>query len=783
MFKHNLKVAFRNLWKYKNQTLISVIGLATGFACFAIAALWIRYEMTYDRFHKNADRIYCVYRPSETASSGVSRHHNPHHVAKYLKKTFPEIVRAVSIAPPHKDHNIEFDGIEYPVDIIGADSSFFSMFDVKLVEGSMDFVIPDNKKLAITRKKALQLFGTESPIGKTVKMDKSELTICAVVTEFPRQTCYSFDFIRAIYDASYTSIPSSLAEHEWHYRTGNTLIELHPGVDIAAFRRKLYGHKIEGHNSITKMSILPLTSVRYKDPDIERDVKFQHITIFSVAGLLLILCTLFNYLTLFISRFRVRQRELALRAVYGATNRSLLALLSVEFVMSLSAALLFGLYLIYLILPKFVKLSGIQLEQTSIYFESLTYIAVIAVISLLTFAVTITVFRRRSLNASIRNANRRLFRKVSITVQLIVSTGFMFCTIVILKQMYHLHNTDLGFACKNRGSAYVFTRNMENVDVLEDKLRQIPDITETVKNVYPVLPNMNSIFISMEKWDGKPVDAENINIEMKCISEQYQKYYELQLIEGEFLSSSDGPHHVLINESAMKLFNWNTATGKLFGHAYRVKGVVKNIYSAAPTVPAHPAFYTLNGLHINNMLFGAATEPSILFKFREGTWKSCRAKIEEAVKAVYPGLNSKIISTEEEYDKYLKSENALLHILTVISLVCMTVCVFGFVSMVSLSCEERRKEIAIRKINGATVKDILDIFFMEHATTLMLGTLIAFPIGYIIMKRWLENYILQTEMSAWIYLSILLALIVVIVLCIGGRVYKTSRENPVNAIK
>ena len=116
-------------------------------------------------------------------------------------------------------------------------------------------------------------------------------------------------------------------------------------------------------------------------------------------------------------------------------------------------------------------------------------------------------------------------------------------------------------------------------------------------------------------------------------------------------------------------------------------------------------------------------------------------------------------------------------------MVCMIVCIFGFVSTVSLTCEERRKEIAIRKINGATIKDILDIFFKEHLTLLVIGALIAFPAGYLIMRRWLENYVVQTEMSAWVYVSILLALFVAIVLCVGGQVFRTSRENPINAIK
>jgi ABC-type lipoprotein release transport system permease subunit len=195
----------------------------------------------------------------------------------------------------------------------------------------------------------------------------------------------------------------------------------------------------------------------------------------------------------------------------------------------------------------------------------------------------------------------------------------------------------------------------------------------------------------------------------------------------------------------------------------------------SPTITAKPIQYNIRSNH--------RADPAILFKFNEGTWKICKRKIEEIVKTEYPNENLHIHNAEEEYDKFLKSENTLLRILTIVSLVCVIVCVFGFVSMVSLTCEERRKEIAIRKIHGATIKDILDIFFKEYLILLAIGALIAFPLGYMIMKHWLEGYVVQTEISAWIYLSILLALIVAIVLCVGGKVYKTSCENPAEVVK
>jgi ABC-type antimicrobial peptide transport system permease subunit len=277
----------------------------------------------------------------------------------------------------------------------------------------------------------------------------------------------------------------------------------------------------------------------------------------------------------------------------------------------------------------------------------------------------------------------------------------------------------------------------------------------------------------VQNWDDKPENVSGVDIENIAISDEYVKFYELELVEGDFLSETDGEKYVLINESAAKAFEWNKAVGKLF-EEYTVKGVMKNTYNFLPTIAAKPVFYKLREQYY--------LIADIQFKYTEGSRKICVEKIRKIIAEEFSHLSFSFCNAEEEYDKYLKSENILLTILIVVSLVCMTVCVFGFVSIVSLTCEERRKEIAIRKINGATIKDILDIFFKEHLTLLAVGALIAFPLGYIIMKSWLEQYVIQTEMSTWVYLSILLALKMVIVICVGGRVYKTSSENPVNSL-
>jgi ABC-type antimicrobial peptide transport system permease subunit len=340
--------------------------------------------------------------------------------------------------------------------------------------------------------------------------------------------------------------------------------------------------------------------------------------------------------------------------------------------------------------------------------------------------------------------------------------------------MYHLHNTDLGFAFKNRG-AIVISGETEKTDVsvLENHIKQIPEVKETVSGLLPLIPLNFRRGLYIKKWDDKPENAGDILCEDCQISENFVAFYELKLAEGEMLRDGDDKNQTLINESAVKMFGWQNATGKKFDH-YTVKGVLKNIYSFSPIISAKPLLYTLK----------SGSNQTVLFKFDDETWKICTDKIKRLIKENYPNITAyQLSNTEEEYDKFLTSENTLLKILTFVSLVCIIICIFGFVSLVSLTCEERRKEIAIRKINGATVKDILDIFFKEYIVLLVIGAVIAFPAGYWIMRRWLEDYIVQTPINAWIYAVILLMLILAIVLCVGWKVYKASNENPAEVIK
>ena len=787
MILHYLKIAFRNLWKYKNQTLISVLGLTVGFTCFALATLWVRYEMTYDSFYKNAAYKYLVYQPSRD-QTGYGTRSTPVALANYLKETFPEIANAVSLSPPSQ-RTVAREGVEYQAHVIQVDSSFLRMFDVKIIEGTPEFLLLESPKVAITEKKARQLFGKENPIGKTISfgINYQELEICAIVSGMAKQSSYPYDIIQS---ARWIPNPNYL----WNL-IGHTMIELYPGTDVEAFEKKLNEIELVREGlTFRKMTIKPLTKLRYSDPEIAKEVKFQHLMLFALSGLLVVLCSMFNYLTLFISRFRIRQKELALRMVCGASGSSLLVMLTVEFLTMLLFAVLLGCGLTHIGYRPFLAMSAISMNLSAIYRESLLYIGGVITVSLLAFWLILIIFRHRGLNLSIRRSNKNLFRKTSVVVQLVISIGFAFCAIVMLKQMQFLFHTDeLGFSFKNRGSIMVWGND---TDIFVDRLKQIPEVTDVVyaKGVGPLLPQSGRGSREINTWDDKSELAENITVETMDVSPAYNAFYGFKLVAGEWLTDSDPETLVLINESAAKAFGWHDPVGKNFDNKFTVKGVIKNVYNFAPTIQIKPVIHQKSSPDRESAYKTSVTMYSdgtriegvrtygryVLFRYHEGMWKTCKEKI-DLLKDEF--TIESINNTEEVYYDYLKSEKVLLKLISIVSGICIVICVFGFVSLVSLTCQERRKSIAIRKINGATTGDILLIFAKEYILLLMTGAAIAFSVGYIIMQRWIEQYVKQTGIPVWVYVSIIFGLASVIVLCVGWQVYKSSTENPAETVK
>lgn len=785
MIKHCLKIAIRNLVKYKVQSAVSILGLAVGFVCFSLSLYWIHYEMTYDHFRQDADRIYMV-RTNDEYTEGKISTRVPYSLAAYLAQHFPDIAVA---APFHLiSERISVNDKYQDAVFSSADSAWMNLMDIRIIKGNRNFMLPkDNAEIAITEEAAKKWLRTEDPIGKEVKMLRRTKKICAIVQAENRHTNFPFDFIG-----------NPELGKTWWYITWSILIKVKPDTDIEELESKINANlpaelkqvTLTRKTGIERIILTPLSKLHYaKDfrDDKEAGITFQYIIYFSITGILIITCALINYLTLFINRMRVRQREMTLRMIHGANIRSLVSLLTVEFLLLLACAVTTGFLLIEICFPSFIELTGIDTAKSSLYGEAFLFIGLISLIILTAIIGLLYILYHRSLHLSLRyNTGRSTgtqLRRGSIVLQLFVCLSFIGCTVLINQQLDYLRHRDLGLKIKNRGSFSVMG-DMDYTPLIR-KIKELPMITEVMQpDYYPIVSQLTAIG-QFDNWEGLdiPIDTP-VPVKLFLGKEDFFRFYDITLLAGEWLDDLSTYEDIIINESLARRMGWSPqeAIGKHIIQSYityTIVGVVKDCHYGAPTLPIpHTGF--LVGEQMGLMQRSAG----ILFKYKEGTWNECRKALEHLYQTECSPENILRLNSEEEvYNNYLRSEEMLTRLLSFASLVCILTAMFGIYSLVTLTCEQRRKEIAIRKVNGATVWSILFLFFREYLIMLCIAALFVFPITYVIIKQWILNYVRQVSISPLPFILILIGLALTVIAGISWRVWKAANENPAEVIK
>ncbi|WP_349846704.1 ABC transporter permease [Bacteroides cellulosilyticus] len=770
MIQHYFKIAFRNILKYKTQSIISILGLAVGFTCFALANLWIHYEMTYDAYHEGADRMYILCKESVFGVNGYSTS-MPYPASTLLKNDFPEVEAACAYTRWGQETDVKADGRVVRTCEMQADSCFMNMFNISVLSGSMDFMYSD-EKIALTEDVAMRLFGSVDVLGKEVKNYNDDTrTVCAILANLNHSNMTFGCWGQGEYFRKW--------QNDWYNGSFEIIIKLRKGTDPIAFQRKLAANETKAdprdpHGVFENIRLIPLDEYHYSSINRYKSFQFYYLILFSVAGALVILCSLFNYLSLFITRMRIRSREIELRKVCGSSIGGVVILLFIEYLYIILLSGILGMALVEMALPAFKKMSGVS---GNIYGESLLYFVGILLLSLLLlvpFAI------RRS---HIRNTgNKYMLRKVSIAFQLAIGLLVTFCIIVMMKQIYYLTNTDLGWERKNIASINLLYPD-KDFETIADKIKQFSCTKEVITGHCCLLPKSSGFSQSFKNWDGKEDGMKSIDMLSLWNCEKIVSFYNLQLLEGEMVKPTE-TNKIMINESAVKALGMSEPIGKklyLDNRAWTITGIIKDFHITAPTEPVQP--YTLITEDILKNSGFSIGKGQILIKFHDGKWKELKNRIDSIFTYEYPEVRYKLYNTEEEYTGYLKSEDALIKLLSFIAIVCMLIAAFGIFSLVTLSCEQRRKEIAVRKVNGAAIKDILLMFVKEYMLLLIIASVIAFPVGYVLMKRWLENYVEQTVISAWIYFAIFGGIMIVIFACIGWRVWQAARQNPAEVIK
>ena len=402
MILHYLKVAVRSLMKYKMQTAISIVGLAVGFVCLAFSMIWIRYELTYDDFHRGAERIYVPYQTSGLNLKGFSLH-SAFPVGKVIRETFPEVEDATSFsywktqAGRTADERMELGYLQ-------TDSAFIRMFDIRLLQGSWGFLHKPDEEIALTQEAAQRLFGSiEDVLGKELYLYGKPRKITALLSGWSKHSNFFYEIIEGMPDK---------ANDDWNMSGFYSCLRLKEGVDREAFAEKLKQTNLnpKGGVSVSGLMLERLMDCHYTLFQDTNRIALQYVQLFSVVSMLIIGVALVNFFSMMVTRIRIRRREIGLRVACGSTTGGLFRLFVSELVLLMLGSGLLGLVFLEVAKEKFQELSAVE---GGLYLPALGYFFPLFLVSVLLSVVIIRYYSRKSivetLHHTIGNVRERMF--------------------------------------------------------------------------------------------------------------------------------------------------------------------------------------------------------------------------------------------------------------------------------------------------------------------------------------------------------------------------------------
>ncbi|GHS97314.1 ABC transporter permease [Bacteroidia bacterium] len=736
MIKHYLTVAFRNMWKYKLQSLMGITGLALGISFSSLGYYWLRYETSYDGFYPESKRIYQLYGVDK--QSGDKTALLPFIVAEKLMTDFPETEKVAPIYPNTGSAIKEGDKmLTINPKFQFVDEFFLELFPPEIIAGKSEHLLYAPEDLVVTETFVRKFWETpEDAIGKTLTDGyRSTLNIVAVIKDAPSNSNfqnegYRVDIFRRMMEKQ------AETEKRWFLNDNQIFILLNKNADLKAFQDKIKDYVTENStNDKLQLYITPITQTRH---ELGTDLSFNinYIRIFSAAGLLLLFCAVFNFVNLFLNRLFQRGKELKLRKTVGGNNYSLTKQFQVELGLHLFLILPLGMFFLLVFRPFFEELFKISIEGCEIY--SLFFILA-AVIFILLFLICILsesgFIRFSSLSQIYSKYNNRNFRNFSICVQLAICVFSLTYAFVYYRQISYMGDFDRGF--KSEGIIRMKMDSRDRTSITQ-AIASLPSVREFIPTG---LFNIREepFFVHGEvSWEGKS-DAQSSKVQIFDVTENFFTGLEIPLLKGRLFQEEDmvtpegyyspTSDKILITNSMAQLIGKENPIGEklqvptnsMINGVFQTQekeiiGVVKDIHVSSLKNPIYP----------------------MILKYEGRKW--------------------------EGYYNYVKA-------------------VFGIYSISSSNMERHRKEIAIRKIAGATTKDMIDKYLKEYSVLLLASNIVSLPFACYFAHNWLLNYSNRMSLGIGMFLLVLVITFALVILTVFYQVYKVANQNPAEVIK
>lgn len=800
VLRNYLTITFRTLLRYRAYSLLNIVGLAVGLCCGILIFLVVGFQLSFDTHHTKADRIYRIVTDLTHENISYSRG-TPKALADVLRREYPFIenvarikrVRSCVLSLPdaqkgsrqkfQEDRTVGF-----------VDPSFFEVFDFQWVVGNPTSALTRPNSVVLTEKYAQKYFGNANPVGQTLRLDNHlDLTVTGILKDHPNATNLSDELY-----ISYSTVPrisQDVAESFQHWEnvdseemTYVTLASTTPAAQLnAIFPALIRQHYSPQDTRIYHFHAQPLSDIHF-NADYGGRMQRKFLYALGAVGLFLLLAACINFINMATAHALRRSKEVGVRKAMGSTRQQLFGQFMTETALITLAAVALALGMAHGSLPLINK--AMAVFNPSFTLATFLQPAYFIIFALLIVAVIVLAGCYPSLILSGFNPIAALRQRIStgqvgglsvrrglVVVQFFITQLFVLGVVVIMLQLRYVRTLDLGFTHEPVLTIPVPTSDPIKQETLRNKLLEINTIQDVaLGKAPPASPNINETSFT---YNHRP-ETESFETQTKVGDSHYVPLFGLKLLAGRnFRTNDTTAHEMLVNETMVKRLGLPSPNAILGKHI--------NVWEADFTVVG-----VVNDFHVNSLRRGVS--PLVLFQYSSEN-RMAALKLQtpnlpatlKQVEAIWNGLYPEQVFhyqfMDDILDRFYTAETIMLGFAQVFALIAILIGCLGLYGLVSFMAESKMKEIGVRKVLGASLWQILWLFGREFSQLILLGFVLAAPLGWWLMNGWLQDYTYRIQLGWWLFGSTLLLVMLITLVTVSAQSLKAALTNPVKSLQ
>ena len=776
----HLKIAIRKMRKQKAYSLINTIGLALGITCSFLIFFWVQDELGYNRFHEKADRIFMVNKKYQIGSETEYNSSTPFPLARAIRENFAEVVDATRFQRIRALVSFEDneDNVFYERRVCAVDPSFFEIFSFPFVKGDPAAALTEPDSIVVTESVAAKYFGNEDAIGKTLRFDHDkDFIIRGVIEDIPSNSDLRYDLFVL---TSRMIDPERMENWEDHYAM--TFVLLQDGSVPAEVEKKLSG-LIQDRLPEEQISLAlqPLSDIHlYSSDGSEQGMEF--VRAFSIIAIFILVIACINYINLSTARSEKRAKEVGLRKVIGARRMQIAWQFFAESMLFTLIALGVALFIIQMLEGVFHDLTGKILVLADFepgFIVGLLLIAGFTGLAAGVYpAIVLSSFKpvRALRDGFERPGGKASFRKTLVVVQVSLSIMLLIGMGVVEKQLRYIRTRDLGFDKDNVLFMRMAGGLEKNYEAFRHELLQNPDVAGVARTFQP--PGEMSAIARGIRWEGMdagdsvafgfiPVDYDTLDL------------LDMEIVQGRKFSREfpADDANFMLNERAVEVMGLEDPIGKPFSLGEDAMGTIVGVVKDFHSMPLN------YGIEPVALLVAPDYYSLVLVKIKPGGRRGAISGIGEAWKKFAPGFPFEYHFLDERFDLYYGPEILAGKIFRYFVLIAIFISCLGLLGLSAFVAEQKTKEIGIRKALGASVPGVVILLTKQFLLWILLANIIAWPVAYVAMRNWLDNYPFRTSLGLPLFLLSAVAALVITMLTVSFQAVRAARANPVDSLR